>query len=560
MNDLKTNQVVASALEKVTLLRKSGELKLAEQVCSHLVKTYPKLAAAWYQLGLVYEAQKKWDNAVASVTNAVSIDSENFVYHRYLCIQFGQLRKFKKAVFHGEQAIKFGRQDSESYFAYGIALAEVNKTQEAIRSFKRAIEFSPNLIGAYLNITTAYSQMNDLENAKKYAKKAYDINPNLSDTQFNLAMVKVKEGDIYKGRIYLEKMLENHPFHINAHFKLSALKKYKKGDADYQLLEKIGSDVHKLRLNDQIKYWFTVGKAREDVSEYNAAFSAYSRGNTMYRNTFKYDVERARSEVLSSLNLVSKRKDLDLISKDNSSPIFIVGMPRSGSTLIEQILDSHSKVFGAGEIKDLGICIDGVRQGESASVFEWLKQATKDQLQTIAERYLNSIQKYGSGEQIIVNKTPGNIVYIDLILKLFPGAKIICSRRDPMDTCISNYKQLFNDGQWFSYNMEELGKYCRLCDDVMAFWDSQHADENILMLNYEDLVEDFDSYSRQLIKFVGLEWEDGCAKFYQNKRAVQTASLNQVNKPIYKSSVNKSEKYAGFIQPMKDGYSHENQF
>jgi hypothetical protein len=224
----------------------------------------------------------------------------------------------------------------------------------------------------------------------------------------------------------------------------------------------------------------------------------------------------------------------------SSTPVFVLGMPRSGSTLIEQILASHPQIHGAGETEDLAECLP-------AGFPECLSTADASAIREIGRAYLSRLPQ---GRQRVVNKLPHNFLRIGLIRLALPNARIIHTERNPLDTCVSCYSKLFTAGQNFSYDLGELGRYYRLYSGLMDHWRSVLPADAMLHVAYEDVVEDLEGQARRLIEYCGLPWDDRCLDFYKTNRTVRTASAVQVRKPLFRSSVERWKKYEAGLGPL----------
>jgi hypothetical protein len=288
--------------------------------------------------------------------------------------------------------------------------------------------------------------------------------------------------------------------------------------------------------------YYALAKAHENMKNHEKAFDYWTKASIEKRKSLPYDTdaqpavfERAKKEF--SPHVIQA---FDGKGYDSEVPVFIVGMPRSGTTLTEQIISSHPNVFGAGELPDV------------MRVKRRIGEITPDTLAEAGRTYVNfSSARNKTGKEIkrITDKMPGNYMNIGLIATMLPKARIIHCCRHPMDTCLSNYKQNFMVGQFWSYDLEEMGdEYLRYLD-LMAHWHEKFPGR-ILDVNYEDTVGDFENQARKLIDFVGLEWNDACLEPHKQKRAVLTASKAQVTKPIYQSSVQKWKKYEQQMQPL----------
>ena len=226
-------------------------------------------------------------------------------------------------------------------------------------------------------------------------------------------------------------------------------------------------------------------------------------------------------------------------------PVFVIGMPRSGTTLVEQILASHSQVHGAGELSTLRLLVEGGGAYPDACA-----SASGDDLARLGQAYMARVAPLAQGKQRLVDKMPANFLYAGLIPLVLPGARIIHCRRDPVDTCLSCYTKLFSGEQRFTYDQTELGEFYRGYAKLMAHWRLVLPPERFIEVDYEAVVDDLEGEAKRLVSFLGLPWEDACLRFHDSRRVVRTASVNQVRQPIYTTSKGRWQKYADHLGPL----------
>jgi hypothetical protein len=307
-------------------------------------------------------------------------------------------------------------------------------------------------------------------------------------------------------------------------------------------------------VNARIRYWFALGKAREDTGRYDEAFAAYAEGNRLQHASQPCDEART-DEMLERVMAVfdreffAARQDAEGCDK---APIFIVGMPRSGTTLLEQILSSHQGVYGAGELMDLNEVILGAPGRAERRFPDFVPNLTADDFRHMGASYAERVWKLAPQAQHITDKMPANFFYIGMIRLMLPNAKIIHAMRDPMDSCFSNYARLFNDTMEFAYDLGTLGRYYVRYMKLMRHWHEVLPQDAILDLRYEDMVKDTEGQARRILDHLGLPWDDRCLAFHQNKRHVKTASVAQVRKPIYNTSVARWRHFEKHLQPLLD--------
>jgi hypothetical protein len=301
---------------------------------------------------------------------------------------------------------------------------------------------------------------------------------------------------------------------------------------------------------------FALGKAYDDMKDYPRSLEHYSIGAKLKRAILKYD----EADVFNFFDSIRQTFSEEYFANrpyeglPTSLPIFIVGMPRSGSTLTEQIISSHPDVYGAGEIKLLSQCLTNLRQRyPNVPRFPQMATAMKThQWASVANGYLNELTAMSSTALRITDKLLTNYYFVGFINTLFPNAKIIHTMRNPVDTCLSAYSKLFKDDMPHSYDLAEIGRYYKKYEQLMDHWRSVLPAGTMLDVQYEDVVEDAETNARKIIEFLGLPWNDACLDFHKSARPVKTASVSQVRKPIYGSSVNRWERYGDGLKPLVD--------
>ena len=335
---------------------------------------------------------------------------------------------------------------------------------------------------------------------------------------------------------------------------LADAKKFVAGDPHLLTLEAIEADAANQAENEQMQVNFALGKAYADLGDHARSFRHWLQGNALKRRTLDYN-EAATVDFFDRIRAVFTP---ELIAKATGQgdasrlPIFILGMPRSGTTLVEQILASHRQVFGAGEIKDLDTVVRSVRVDgvQEAPYPDFVTAFGSQQLRQFGAEYVKRLRAYSATAERITNKMPSSFFYVGLIHLALPNARILHTRRNPIDTCVSCFSKLFTGAQNYSYELGELGRYYRKYDELMAHWRRVLPSDAMLDVPYEELVGDFEPWARRVIDFCGLPWDDACLAFHETKRPVRTASASQVRMPIFKSSVGRWVAYKDLLEPL----------
>jgi len=297
---------------------------------------------------------------------------------------------------------------------------------------------------------------------------------------------------------------------------------------------------------------FGLAKAHEDLGHYEKSFAYLLEANTLKRRSFKFDMEDAerRFRHLTELFEPSLYARLQGSGSPDQTPIFIVGMPRSGTTLVEQILSSHPQVQGAGELPWLKEIIENAFGAiDDDAFYDRVREADIETFSRIGAGYAGRLRERSDGAAFVTDKMPFNFQFVGMINLVLPKAKIVHCRRDPLDTCLSIFKNYFSEGNHFAYDMGELGRFYNLYRGVMAHWETV-LPGRVFDIGYEDLVSDQETGSRALLEYCGLEWDDACLAFHKTDRTVVTNSSAQVRKPIYRDSVRSWKRYEDQLAPL----------
>jgi tetratricopeptide (TPR) repeat protein len=342
----------------------------------------------------------------------------------------------------------------------------------------------------------------------------------------------------------------------DAYWSLANLKLYRFTDAEMAAM-RAEEAAPTIGLEDRYHLCFALGKALEDRGETAESWTYYERGNALKRTESRYRPEIIETNTRQQTQVCTAPFFAERTGwgSQRPDPIFIVGLPRSGSTLIEQILASHSKVEGTQELPDIQTAVLAL-QGRDPDLDNprypgGLADMTREDSLALGERYLESTQAHRSGAPFFIDKMPNNFRHIGLIQLMLPHARIIDARRDPMSCCFSNLKQLFAQGQEFTYSAEDIARYYRTYLDLMAHWDAA-LPGRVLRVQHEDVVDNLEGSVRRILDYCGLPFEQACIDFHETKRSVRTPSSEQVRQPIFRDGLDQWKKYESWLQPLRD--------
>jgi Flp pilus assembly protein TadD len=502
-----------------SVLQQLGRSEQAERLYREALALKPDYLGGFINLGLLYTARGDYPKALVEFDRAVGLDPASFAacLNRAECLK--QLARRDESLAAYRRAAALGVSDPDLQVVVGTALREAGEVDDAVRCHARALELAPDYPPAENSLGNLLGMQGDLAAAESHYRRALKLKPDYAGAYYNLADVK----------------------------------KLGTEDPAWPGLMQLAGRASTLPPDEALALHFALGKVWEGQQDYGQAFEYFGVGNRLKRSSINYDEPRqARfftefAQVFGADFVGSHTLD----TKD-PRPVFIVGMPRSGTTLVEQILASHPEVHGAGESHALR---NSVRETLPPDPGDYalpmgLAGLSPEAFAPIARRYSAWLDSVAPGAKRITNKLPGNMVFVGLMALLYPEAKIIHCSREPMDTCLSCYSKLFTTGHPFAYEQGELGRFYRMYDALMAHW-RRALPGRMLELRYEELVADLEGQARRLVAHLELPWDEACLRFHESSRAVRTASLAQVRRPIYKDSLQKWKHYQKNLAPLE---------
>ena len=512
----------------------------------------PNYTEVHYNLGVTLRELGLIEEAIKSYKNALNIKNEYPNAHYNLGNALLSIKKYDAAIKHFESAVVFNPEFAQAYYNLGLAYKLIKNDFEAGLSFDKALAIKPDYAEAANDRGVIFQNSGDLENAIKYYQKALAINPNLADTYNNIGITEKQLNKIDNAIKSFEGAISVDPNFADAYYNLSLFKQYTLSKNQIaKMLSILISDG--ISQSDQISINFALAKASESLDNQDEFLSYLHEGNRLRKKELNYSIDISHkffSMIYETFALLpnSNNKSLQNITP-TKRPIFILGMPRSGTSLVEQIISSHEEVYGAGEINSLvePILEKILLNGEDKNMF------SDKNLLSMRKKYLDSFARLPTSADVITDKTPANFQYIGIILSMFPDAKIIHLKRDPRAICWSIYQtNWYENGYRFSYNMDDLVTFYGLYSRLMDFWHKKFP-EKIYDICYEDLTTNQEEETKKLLEYCELDWDERCLNFHKNKRPVKTASSFQVRQKMYQGSSEAWRKYESHIQPLIDG-------
>ncbi len=437
----------------------------------------------------------------------------------------------------------------------GAALRDLGRPAEALDAYDRAIVLNPHYAEAFNNRGAALADLRRPQEALTSYEQAIALEPGNAEAYDNMALMLAEIGRFEAAWAALETAIGLAPDRPRFYYNLTATKRIARDDPHLTAMQALARDMDSLAVDDQIDLNFALAKALADIGDRDASFRRLIAGAALKRIQIPYDeaavlagFERTRAVFAPALMQGGKG-----VGDPSAVPVFIVGMPRSGTSLVEQILASHPQVFGAGEtdafaraLADFGE--DAARALQSPDAAAAL---SAEQLSRLGARYAERIGREAPDALRIVDKTMENFRYLGLIRLALPQARIIHVRRDPLDTCLSCFSKLFTGYLPYTYDLAELGRYYRGYEGLMAHWRGVIPPEALLEVRYEQVVVDLERQARAIVAHCGLDWDPLCLDFHLTDRPVRTASATQVRQPIYNSSVGRWRDYEPYLAPLR---------
>ena len=537
--------------------RRLGRHGAAAKAYRKATQLAPGLAAAHYNLGNTLLDLGQKEAAVAAYRDAIAAAPGYVEAHINLAATLQDLGRLEEALETYRQAIALAPDNAGAYFNLGKVLRALGRRDEAVDAYERALGLRPDYAEAHLNLGNVLFELNRDEGAAAAYGQAARLRPADAGARLNLAEAQQALGQTADTLATVGEALALDPASARGWFILSNLKTFKAGDPDLARMEALLTSARRSGEPSQassIDLEFALGKAWMDADDADRAFAHLAAGNRLKRNELVYDV-RTDEAWLARIADAASPELFDRFAgagEDSALPIFILGMPRSGTSLVEQILASHPLIHGAGELTDLEavICGDAGEEDITRAYPALLSQLSEPRLKALGRAYVDRVRPLAGGKPRLADKMPGNFAFTGLIALMLPNARIVHCRRDPLDTCLSCYSRKFTSGQAFSYDLRDLGRYYRAYDALMAHWRGLLSADRFLEVSYEQVVGDLEGEARRLIAFCGLEWDDACLRFYETRRPVRTASVNQVRQPIYSASVARWRRFERHLGPL----------
>ena len=580
--------VPRQALEQAVGLHQAGRLAEAEAAYRRILATRPDEPDALHLMGLLAHQAGRPAAAIELIGRAIEINAKMPRFHNNLGLAHATERRFDDAEASYRRALALDPDYVEAWHNLATALAESGRFEDAADGFERALALNPNYAPAHNNLANLHRDAGDYRAAVDGYRRALALDPDYADAHYNLSVALTALGELDAAEASCRAALALQPHRAEAHNNLGTILKFQGGleaaKAAYQraldlkpdlvaardsLAEFDGADADTidaltaleadsdLPVADAIRVRFALARHHADAGDHARAFHYYRAGNEMRAqeagrhgrifDRAAVDALADRSIALFTPAFFGARARSGMPSE---RPVFIVGMPRSGTTLVEQILASHHEVFGAGELDAIEAIAHRLSSVVRAAAYpDSVADLDAATCRRLGDAYLARLATLDADTARVTDKMPANFRHLGLIALMLPGARIVLCRRNPLDVCLSCYIQNFTQGSEFSNDLADIAAYYRAYRRLIDHW-RRVLPVPMLDVRYEELIADQAAVSRRIVDFVGLEWDPACLEFHANRRAVQTSSVLQVRRPIYRDSIERWRVYEAELEPL----------
>lgn len=525
-----SNQNIADIHQAALKALNDNDARQAHQHCLAILKIDPTFADAWFLCAVIAAQNGQTGKAIEILQRAISFSPENSEYHTELGKQLLAANQPEGALTAALRALHLNPQDLPTLSNLGALFSHAGEHAQALKCFEKAA--------------------NKLQDNAQPSRLSQEWRAQL---YFNMGASLQFSGRFTESELAFEKAIELEPNLFKAHSALSTVRKQTTQDNHLDRL----SSLRKLVTSpdDQLYLGHAIAKEQEDLEQYEESFASLAWGKQAIAAELNHQFDDDQKQFshlkeLFSIEHMAQRRE----GYGSREPIFIVGMPRTGTTLVEQILSSHSSVFAAGELQNFPLQVKRLC-GSATSEFmdiATLNASVSLDNEDLGESYITSTRPRTGHTAHFIDKLPMNFMYLGLIHRALPNAKIVCLRRDPMDTCLSNYRQLFAlnfKHSRYNYDLLNCGRYYIEFDRLMQHWRDTIPDA-VFEVKYEELVAAPEKHTRKIVNYCGLDWEDQCLDFHNRQTSVATPSAVQVRQKIYQTSVNRWKRYGDALQPL----------
>lgn len=571
--------------KKYKILTYIGDHNNALDCLETLQENYPSIDYV-REISNIYADQSNFEQSEKVIQDF--FESNKTYSELYKGIRHVKAGRYKHAEESYKNVLKKNKNNVDALRLLGLLAFKQNNFQIAESLFSRALKLNPTFKLLWENLAKCYRAQNKFFQAKKAFQNLLKLDPNNLEAMGALGTIHIRLSDFEEGiRIYenllsfndknprvhlslghaqktIGRRLESETSYLNAiknfplcgeaYWSLANLKTYKFSEKQIQAMESaLKADMHDLEKTQML---FALGKAHESLENYDKSFKYYEEGNWMHRKTLDYNAEENSILINKTIDFFEKNSNklnYDVGNK-TKDPIFILGLPRAGSTLIEQILSSHSLIEGTQEHHNIMTIGRKIRSfNNSDNYTDNLFELSNEDINNYGKKYIDETLWSRKESNFFIDKMPNNFPYIGLIKMILPNAKIIDARRNPLDGCFSCFKQFFAKGQHFTYDLDDIARYYKDYQKIMLFWNELYPG-SIYTVNYENVINNPEHEVKLIFDYLNLEFEEACMSFYKSKRPVKTASSEQVRQPIYKSGIDYWKNFDNHLSILKEHF------
>lgn len=546
----------ANWIQLGTLYAMNGNFPKATECYEQAIQLAPDEAVSYYSLANVQKKTNQIDAAIENIYKAVKLNPKWDLAVNNLATTLQHSGRFEESAEVYENLLKLKPNDLNIMQQRRNVLIAARMVDEAIEACWQILNISPSHQETLAILGRLLQEDNRLDELLKYADFTEKVFPSHPNPKTIRAKVLARKGEWRKSQHILDSLLSKHhpSFEIAVAYTLIARAANAVPKAISIVLEVLDTASPKLPTEAQSKLHFCLGELYDCSTQYDDAFKHYHQGNALKFKGFDITTHEQRIDAIIKAFDKAYFEQAEKLQTSTDRPVFILGMPRSGTSLTEQILDCHSQIHAAGELTKIShLCeqtaVPSQQKRSFSEMLVGLKELPAAQLSEFSDQYLNHIGQLNSTSRYVTDKMPQNFLFLGLIARLFPNAHIIHCVRTPIDTSLSCYFQSFTHGHEYCYDLKTVGRYYRSYQKLMAHW-KEALSIPIYTLEYETLISQPERTTKELIQFLDLSWEESCLKHHENPRAVATASNDQVRQPIYNRSKQRWKNYSNHIEEL----------
>ena len=547
-------QLVSAINNMGSIARENKDKEAAIVYYRQVLSIAPQHLESINNLGAVLTELERPEEAIEVLISAINLNPNYAEAHCNIATSFLALEQLDKAEVGFKKAIELKPDYPEAYQGLAKVYQEKKELPQALEAAEKALSIAPENASAHSTVGSIYTESGYPDKAEIAYAKALELDPESISAYLGKGHLLMEQGNMTEAESSFSHALSLDDDNLGARLSLVQVKKVAADDVNFQQLITQAEGLDTMLETKALPLHFALGKSYDDTKQYDLAFKHYLAGCSLKRKRVHYNPDD-NDKAIANIKSFFSKQTIDALRGEGCSsetPIFVLGMPRSGTTLTEQIIASHPDVHGAGELPDLLQLANHPNDWETAGYPDVLRGFSHAQLKTLGEKYVVGLQERAPDAKHITDKMPANFNALGLIHLILPNAKIVHVKRSPVDTCLSGFSRLFNKSQFQSYDLAEMGRYYCNYHDLMAHWKKVLPKGSFYEIQYEDLVANTESEAKALIDYCGLEWNELCLDFHKTERNIRTASIAQVRQPIYKTSLERWRSYEDHLGPLFD--------